>query len=116
MTSPSNESQYRDRQQSAMSLFNSAKPHQQAAIRQGLAPADLQNPSDALEILAQVADRAEDGDSDPSDQQGGYRQQDFRHVDHAQGRESPKLSDHLSYKPAQDGMITREMIYQYFSR
>jgi hypothetical protein len=99
-----------------MSLFHSSEPGQQAAIRQGLAPADLQNPSDALEILAQVADRAEDGDSEPNDQQGVYHQKQFRHMDHRQDTTSPKMPDYFAYQPAQDGMISPEMIYQYFSR
>jgi hypothetical protein len=89
---------------------------QEPASHEDIASADLQNPSDALEILAQVADRAEDGESLESEQHGSKRTQTRL----ALGRQEPsppKMDDQqLYYKPVQDGMITPEMVYHLFSR
>jgi hypothetical protein len=77
-----------------------------------IASADLQNPSDALEILAQVADRAEDGESvEEGNQRKLLRPAPGRHDLNPQ-----KMDTQLYYKPVQDGMMTPEMVYNLFSR
>lgn len=87
------------------------------ALRENIASADLQNPSDALEILAQVADRADDGDSPLSDQKQGQGQIQGQQLAsyHLELGEF-KMDDQFYYKPLQDGMISPEMILHLFSR
>lgn len=81
-----------------------------------IASADLQNPSDALEILAQVADRADDGESLEGEQQGS-RMKIQRPVLGTQDLGPPKMDDRqLYYKPVLDGLIAPEMVYHLFSR
>lgn len=91
-------------------MLASGKPGDRA-IHDGIASADLQNPSDALEILAQVADRAEDGESTTSDQQGS----NLEHLRPPARPTPPNMEDHLQYKPVQTGMITPEIVYHLFS-
>lgn len=78
-----------------------------------IASADLQNPSDALEILAQVADRADEGETMDGEQRRLKRP---RPAPGATELGPPKMDDQLHYKPVQDGMIAPEMIYHLFSR
>lgn len=80
-----------------------------------IASADLQNPSDALEILAQVADRADEGENMGGEQQGRQLKRP-RPTPGASELGPPKMDDQLHYKPVQDGMIAPEMIYHLFSR
>lgn len=116
LTSPPIDPSFRNRQESTISLLNN-KPGERTAVHENIASADLQNPSDALEILAQVADRAEDGDSPSSgDQnQGQSKQQQIRPTSRRQDLSPSKTDDYLHYKPVQDGMISPEMIYHLFS-
>jgi hypothetical protein len=80
-----------------------------------IASADLQNPSDALEILAQVADRADEGETMDGEHQGrGLKRP--RPTPGASELGPPKMDDQLHYRPVQDGMIAPEMIYHLFSR
>ena len=89
----------------------------EAAARnhEDIASADLQNPSDALEILAQVADRADEGESLEGEQQGN-RLKRPRPTRGIQEMGAPKMDDQLHYKPVQDGTIAPEMVYHLFSR
>ena len=80
---------------------------------EGIASADLQNPSDALEILAQVADRAEDGDSGNEQVHGQLK--GFGPVPRRQDPTPPKMDDCLQYTPVQDGLINPEMVSHLFS-
>jgi hypothetical protein len=81
-----------------------------------IASADLQNPSDALEILAQVADRADEGDTMEGDQTGNQLKRP-RPAPGTQELIPPKIDDQqLYYKPVQDGRIAPEMVYHLFSR
>ncbi len=103
---------YQERKESTISLLGKT-----GADGENIASADLQNPSDALEILAQVADRAEDGDSRSSGEpdQGRSQAKQLRPAPRRQGP-SPPMNDQLYYKPVQDGMISPEMVYHLFSR
>ncbi|TAQ86504.1 hypothetical protein B7494_g5176 [Chlorociboria aeruginascens] len=108
ITSSTNQG-YQLRAQSTISL--APKSGERGPVLEGIASADLQNPSDALEILAQVADRAEDGDSTGSEQNAHQK-----HSRLAPRLDSTvKVSDYLNYKPVIDGLINPEMIYQLFS-
>ncbi|KAE8452940.1 hypothetical protein EG329_012127 [Mollisiaceae sp. DMI_Dod_QoI] len=110
LTSPPNDTAYRPRQESTISIV--AKLGDRA--NEGIASADLQNPSDALEILAQVADRAEDENS----AEGGQTPGAPKSVRPAPRRQDPspsKVDDYWYYKPIQDGMISVEMVYSLFS-
>ena len=108
LTSPPNDSSFRQRAASTLSISGKGGPHE------GIASADLQNPSDALEILAQVADRAEDGDSPGSEQIQGPSK-GFRPPPRRQDPSPPKMDDYLHYKPVQDGLISPEMVSHLFS-
>ena len=82
-------------------------------VPQSIASADLQNPSDALEILARVADRAENSPDDG--------RSPAPHPSHGMATAwkpplSPPLRDgHLHYKPVIDGLISPEMVYHLFA-
>ncbi|KAJ5051420.1 uncharacterized protein L3040_001199 [Drepanopeziza brunnea f. sp. 'multigermtubi'] len=94
---------YRSRLESTTSLVGKA--------HEGIASADLQNPSDALEILAQVADRAEDSNSPRSDDPSGQakRRQPVPRPDPPQ-----PMIDTWHYRPIQEGLLSPEMVYQLF--
>lgn len=110
ITSPANE--FRSRQESTISVLGPLG--ERAAIHQGVASTELQNPSDALEILAQVADRADDGDSSNSEPHGNYQHQ--RNLPVAgQPSMMNKMDDRFDYKPIETGIISSEMVYQHFS-
>jgi hypothetical protein len=90
-----------------------------SALRPGLhdniASADLQNPSDALEILAQVADRADDADS-------GGEQSQARHAFTGNvprplsvQQTQSSIDAYFHYKPVQDGIISPDLVYRLFS-
>lgn len=106
ITSPANDS-YRARQESTISI--AAKLGDRA--NEGIASADLQNPSDALEILAQVADRA-DGEDSP---EGGQTPKSVRPAPRRQDPSPSKMDDYWLYKPVQEGFISPEMVYSLFS-
>jgi hypothetical protein len=108
LTSPPNDASFRQRAASTISISGKGVPHE------GIASADLQNPSDALEILAQVADRAEDGDSPGSEQIQG-QSKGFRPPSRRQDPSPPKMDNYLHYKPFQDGLISPEMVSHLFS-
>jgi hypothetical protein len=95
-----------------------AKPREQTAVHENIASADLQNPSDALKILVQVADRADDDDSFESEQTQPNKNQpkQFGSAPRRQDHSPPKEDDYIHYKPVQDGIISPEMVYQLFSR
>ncbi len=73
----------------------------------------MQNPSDALEILARVADRAEDSNSG-EDQSG--QSKDARQSVRPHGLHEPKIDGYWYYKPIHDGTMTPEMVFSLFSR
>lgn len=108
LASPINtlESPYENRQPSRSE--STSKP-----LHDNIASADLQNPSDALEILAHVADRAEDGDSDPSDlnQLNGPAQQ-LRPVPSRAPSNTLDMVDQFHYPPLAQRLIGAEIIYQ----
>ena len=86
-------------------------------MRDSIAGVDLQNPSDALEILAQAADRAEDGDSAGETMQAPL-DRPMNHARSMSARASsyrPGRDDQYHYKPCQDGLISPEMIAQLFT-
>ncbi|RDL37968.1 uncharacterized protein BP5553_05401 [Venustampulla echinocandica] len=92
------------------------KSGERTTVQENIASADLQNPSDALDILAQVADRVDEGDSSASDQnQGLSKQKHIRPISHLQGPNHSKVDDQFHYKPVQDGSLSPEMIYHLFS-
>ena len=116
LTNSPNDGSYGQRKSSSILL--PIKPADRTGVHENIASADLQNPSDALEILAQVADRADDGDSPGSEQtqgQGQGQPKQLRPAPRRQGPSPPNMDDHLHYKPVQDGMISPEMIYHLFS-
>lgn len=90
-----------------------------SALRPGLhdniASADLQNPSDALEILAQVADRADDADS--GGEQSQARNAFNGNVTRPLSVQQSQLSSdaYFHYKPVQDGLISSDLVYRLFS-
>ncbi len=65
---------------------------------------DLQNPSDALEILAQVADRAEDDVTSRRDRPKG----------HVSTEALTPSTDRIAYKPVVDGLLRHEKVYELF--
>lgn len=90
---------------------------ERSGLRDSIAAVDLQNPSDALEILAQVADRAEDVDS-AGEQLHGVEDRPAKHVRTSSARTNsyrPGRDDYFHYKPCQDGLITPETIDQLFT-
>jgi hypothetical protein len=99
---------------SQSSLDPSLGPRPPARGSIAIASADLQNPSDALDILARVADRADDDSA-------GSGQGNTPHPNHNVQKpwtppSPPKLSDHLYYKPVNDGLMVPELVYDLFVR
>ncbi|PQE07422.1 C6 transcription factor protein [Rutstroemia sp. NJR-2017a BBW] len=85
-------------------------------MNDNIASADLQNPSDALEILAQVADRADDGSSPGSERAQGNNPVKFeRPQTQLQEPISSNMDIDIQYRPFTDGLIKSDMIYQLFS-
>ena len=115
ITSPPDGTSFRPRTESTISL--APKPGDRTGLHENIASADLQNPSDALEILAQVADRAEEGESPGSEQIPGLpRPKRLRPAPRSQDPSPPKMDDYIHYRPVQDGLISPDMIYHLFSR
>jgi hypothetical protein len=81
----------------------------------GIASTDLQNPSDALDILARVADRADD-DSAGSGQGNTPRANHAVPMPWKSPPSPPKTDDHLYYKPVIDGLISPDFVYDLFLR
>jgi hypothetical protein len=108
--SPANDTGYRQRLESTISIAGKLGDR----ANEGIASADLQNPSDALEILAQVADRADDENSPEGGQTPGHPK-NVRPAPRRQDPSPPKMDDYWLYKPIQDGMISPEMVYSLFS-
>ncbi|RDW91616.1 hypothetical protein BP5796_02781 [Coleophoma crateriformis] len=110
LTSPANAtgSPYQDHQ--VLRSESTSKP-----VHENIASADLQNPSDALEILAHVADRAEDGDSDRSDPNQIHRppQQPLPPPPLREPGSSDMI-DQFHYPPMAKRLIGTETIYQLF--
>ncbi|PBP16990.1 C6 zinc finger domain-containing protein [Diplocarpon rosae] len=105
ISSPShNQQPYHPRLEPTSSL--AGKPHE------GIASATLQNPSDALEILAQVADRADGSNSPRSDDPSGQAK---RRAPLPQPDPPIPLVDTWYYKPIQNGSMSPEMVYQLFA-
>jgi hypothetical protein len=104
-----NEHNFRQRAESTISIIG--KP----GMQENIASADLQNPSDALEILARVADRADDGDSPSGSQKGNNQTKQLRPAPRRQDPSPPTMDNRLYYKPVQDGMMSPEMVYHLFS-
>ncbi|CAG8979931.1 hypothetical protein HYALB_00013515 [Hymenoscyphus albidus] len=95
---------------------NSSKSAERTGVHENIASVDLQNPSDALDILAQVAHSAEDGESPPSDQpQNQARNHQTSPIESLHSPLVTNPDSYLHYKPVQDGMISPEMIYHLFS-
>jgi hypothetical protein len=95
-----------------------AQPGEQPTVHDNIALADLENPSDALKILAQVADRLEDDDYHGSKQTRSNNNQptQFRPSPWRQDPSPSKADDDIHHKPLQDGLISLEMIHQLFLR
>lgn len=92
--------------------LNEPIPATRVPARENIAIADLHNPSDALDILAEVADR----EDDESKRRIGVTQIDRRKsVSWQNDRNSTKLNDHLYYKPVNDGLISSSHVYYLFS-
>jgi hypothetical protein len=91
---------------------------EQTAVHDSIASADLQNPSDALRILDQVAARAENDDCPEREQTPNINNQPKQSgsISGSQGSSDSKSDDYIRYKPLQDGIISPEMIYDLFSR
>ena len=91
---------------------------EQTGVHDSIASADLQNPSDALRILAQVAARAENDDSPESEQPRNISNQpeQFGSISGSQDSSDSESDDYIRYKPLQDGIISPEMVYDLFSR
>lgn len=82
--------------------------------RESLAVTDLQNPSDALEILARVADRAEGGS--PTSGRSSAAAADLARSMSWRPPDSPsRIDDTFHYQPLSDGLITHNQIYSLFS-
>ena len=88
--------------------------HTELADHANIESPDLQNPSDALDILANVAERADNGECLDGQQQGEHADQS-RHAPRTQKSSIPKTDDQLYYKPVQDGLMTSQMVYRLFS-
>ncbi|KAM3072642.1 hypothetical protein ACMFMF_006981 [Clarireedia jacksonii] len=102
---------YRARAESSASTV--VKPGDR--LNDNIASADLQNPSDALEILAQVADRADDGSSPGSERaQGSLPTKSDRPQVQSQEPVSSKMDTDIQYRPFTDGFIKSDMIYRLF--
>lgn len=87
-------------------------------MHENIASADLQNPSDALEILAHVADQTNDGDSEGSEQ--AQMNAHLKQMRPAPQRPDPgpteSIPDYFHYQPLINRSISPEMIYHLFSR
>jgi hypothetical protein len=83
-------------------------------VRADIATANLENPSDALEILAHLADRVEGG----SPESGLTSRDPINYAPSSnswQSVASPSKFDHgISYKPFKDGRISEDMVYKLF--
>jgi hypothetical protein len=108
MTSPQNA--YRTRTRST----SSAPPEGNEPVHENIASADLQNPSDALDILAQVADRADDSGSPRSENDAPKAHSVPPPQDH---RMAPivHVSNFFQYKPLNDGIISPDMVHGLFN-
>ncbi|RFU30390.1 hypothetical protein B7463_g5935, partial [Scytalidium lignicola] len=97
--------------------FSGSKLGDRDTLNENIASVDLQNPSDALEILAQVADRAEGADSPRSDEMPAHTTSN-RHGEFTSQEQNDPISnsdDQLHYKPIQDGLISTEIACALFS-
>jgi hypothetical protein len=97
--------------QSSIDPSLGARPPARESI--AIASADLQNPSDALDILARVADRADD-DSAGSGQGNTPRPNHNASAPWRTPPSPPKLNDHLYYKPVNEGLVGPELVYDLF--
>ena len=88
--------------------------HTDLADHANIESPDLQNPSDALDILANVAEKADNAECLDGQQQSEHADQS-RHPPGTQKPGAPKTDDQLYYKPVQDGLITSQMVYRLFS-
>ncbi|KAH8821271.1 hypothetical protein F5884DRAFT_82009 [Xylogone sp. PMI_703] len=97
--------------------FLGSKLGDRDTINENIASVDLQNPSDALEILAQVADRAEGADSPRSDEMQTQTSPNGHGEYMSQEQNNPPSNsdDQLHYKPIQDGLISAETVCALFS-
>lgn len=112
LTSPQNEQPYRSRLESIISV--SGKPEER--VHEGIASADLQNPSDALEILARVADRADDDNTSSRSDQTPSTTRELRPTPLRQIISPPRMDGYWHYKPIQNGLITPEEVYSLVAR
>ncbi len=99
----------------AESPSNDPKLVARGPVRESIASADLQNPSDALDILARVADRAEGGESPSSGQSRTPQPNVGGSLQWRPPFGTPKPNDIISYKPVDDGFISPDMVYHFFS-
>jgi hypothetical protein len=98
---------------SQSSLDPNIGPRPPARESIAIASADLQNPSDALDILARVADRADD-DSAGSGQGNTPRPNHNAPTPWRSPPSPPKLNDHLYYKPVNNGLLGPDLVYNLF--
>jgi hypothetical protein len=91
-------------------------------LANSIASADLQNPSDAFNILAQVAHSAEDhnsSESDPGDAQDEVDvPQDTAMFSHPPRplKDSGMMESLFHYKPITDGLVSHETVQELFAR
>lgn len=89
----------------------------QQAGYQNIASADLQNPSDALEILTQVADREDKRESLDGENNANQWKMPIGAFNLQPRMCLPKIDDQrLHYKPVQDKKMSLETVYDLFSR
>ncbi len=104
---------YRPQPHSPSSLEPPIGPRVPARESIAIASADLQNPSDALDILARVADRADD-DSAGSGRGNTPRPNHSRPSNWRSPRSPHRSNDILYYKPVMEGQISPEQVYDLF--
>lgn len=85
-------------------------------MREGIASADLQNPSDALEILARVADRADDDNVSSRSDHTPSALRDIQLPPLRQVPSPPRMDGYWHYKPIQNGLLTPEEVYSLVAR
>lgn len=94
-------------------------PSAKMTVDDSVAATDLQNPADALEFLANVAERDSGSNMLPPIQGfGRSRQSATSHVLNDSGRrsEQPQSSDAVDYPPLARGLITFQMIQTLLER
>jgi hypothetical protein len=108
--------------------FSTAEPQNQRkrshplSLSNSIATANLQNPSDAIDILAQVANHTEDAEPSESEAEGSQNEIPssrsatiFAHPQRSL-RDSSMMEFSFDYKPVMDGLISYETVFELFTR